>query len=83
MLPQTMGARFLYETFLKNFLKKNESSIDAALKDASKTASNVGTTVTNAAAAATEEVKKDSWMKWNCFKGYDGGTRNVSYYYID
>jgi receptor expression-enhancing protein 5/6 len=56
MLPQTMGARFLYETFLKNLLKKNESSIDAALKDASKTANNVGT---NAAAAATEEVKKD------------------------
>lgn len=59
MLPQTMGARFLYETFLKNLLKKNESSIDAALADASKTASTVGASATNAAAAATEEVKKD------------------------
>ncbi|EED92461.1 hypothetical protein THAPSDRAFT_262530, partial [Thalassiosira pseudonana CCMP1335] len=34
MLPQTRGAKFLYDNFLKDFLKTNESKIDAALKDA-------------------------------------------------
>lgn len=60
MLPQTMGARFLYESFLRDFLKKNESKIDAALADASKTTSTVADNVKNAAAAASGEVKKDS-----------------------
>lgn len=65
MLPQTMGAKFLYDSFLRDFLKKNESKIDTALADASKTTSsvsnNVGASVTDAVNAATsEEVKKDN-----------------------
>ena len=65
MLPQTMGAKFLYECFLRDFLKKNESKIDSAFADASKTtssvANNVGASVTDAVNAATsEEVKKDN-----------------------
>lgn len=39
MLPQTKGATFMYEAFLKDFLKKNESRIDAAMNDAKKQAS--------------------------------------------
>ncbi|GMH62135.1 hypothetical protein TL16_g03412, partial [Triparma laevis f. inornata] len=34
MLPQTRGASFLYETFLRDFLKRNESKIDAAIDTA-------------------------------------------------
>merc|ERR1711862_426178 len=39
MLPQTKGAKYLYDSFLKDFLKKNESKIDKALSDAKKKAS--------------------------------------------
>jgi len=39
MLPQTKGAKFLYDSFLKDFLKKNESRIDAALSEAKKVSS--------------------------------------------
>jgi len=63
MLPQTMGARFLYEHFLRDFLKKNESKIDAALADASKTTTSVANNVSAAVsevAEASEEVKKDN-----------------------
>jgi receptor expression-enhancing protein 5/6 len=35
MLPQTKGAKFLYDSFLKDFLKK-ENRIDAAMADAKK-----------------------------------------------
>merc|ERR1711879_598458 len=52
MLPQTKGAKYLYDTFLKDFLKKNESKIDAALKDAKRTA----TIVASEAAAATKDA---------------------------
>lgn len=52
MLPQTKGAKFLYDSFLKDFLKKNESKIDAALNDAKRTAS----AFTTEAAAATAEI---------------------------
>mmetsp|Transcript_28787 Transcript_28787/g.33076 ORF Transcript_28787/g.33076 Transcript_28787/m.33076 type:complete len:103 (+) Transcript_28787:718-1026(+) len=45
MLPQTKGAKFLYDSFLKDFLKKNESKIDAALDDAKRTARSVGSEV--------------------------------------
>jgi receptor expression-enhancing protein 5/6 len=39
MLPQTKGAKFLYDSFLKDFLKKSEGSrIDAAMEDAKKSA---------------------------------------------
>lgn len=53
MLPQTKGAKFLYDSFLKDFLKTNESKIDAALNDAKK---NVGQVVTEASAAGAEVV---------------------------
>jgi receptor expression-enhancing protein 5/6 len=39
MLPQTKGAKFLYDSFLKDFLKKSsepQSRIDAAMADAKK-----------------------------------------------
>jgi receptor expression-enhancing protein 5/6 len=39
MLPQTKGAKFLYDSFLKDFLKKSDgrpSRIDAAMADAKK-----------------------------------------------
>lgn len=52
MLPQTKGAKFLYDTFLKDFLKKNESRIDAALNEAKKSAG----TVASEAAAATADL---------------------------
>lgn len=52
MLPQTKGAKFLYDSFLKDFLKQNESRIDAVLVDARKSASTLAAEV----AAATAEV---------------------------
>uniref|UniRef100_A0A7S2R1Z6 Receptor expression-enhancing protein n=1 Tax=Eucampia antarctica TaxID=49252 RepID=A0A7S2R1Z6_9STRA len=52
MLPQTKGAKFLYDSFLKEFLKKNESKIDAALNDAKRSA----TTIASEVAAATAEL---------------------------
>lgn len=52
MLPQTKGAKFLYDSFLKDFLKKNECKIDAALDDAKRTAG----TLTSEIAAATAEI---------------------------
>jgi receptor expression-enhancing protein 5/6 len=62
MLPQTKGAKFLYDSFLKDFLKKNESSIDKALADAKKATSGVASSVAGAASSATttsDEPKKD------------------------
>jgi len=41
MLPQTKGAKFLYDSFLKDFLKKNESKIDQALDDAKRTVGSI------------------------------------------
>jgi len=38
MLPQTRGAKYLYDNFLKDLLKKSESKIDAVLNDAKATA---------------------------------------------
>lgn len=52
MMPQTKGAKFLYDSFLKDFLKKNESKIDAALDDAKRTAG----TISSEIAAATAEI---------------------------
>lgn len=64
MLPQTKGASFIYESFLKDFLKKNESRIDAALNDAKKQASEMANEFSDAAASATgddgDDNKKDS-----------------------
>jgi receptor expression-enhancing protein 5/6 len=59
MLPQTKGAKFLYDNFLKDFLKKNESKIDAAWNDAKKTTGKLATEATGDAVDAAE-VKKDS-----------------------
>ena len=53
MLPQTNGAKFLYDNFLKDLLKKNESRIDAALADAKQNASTI---VGEMAGAATDAV---------------------------
>lgn len=52
MLPQTKGAKFLYDSFLKDFLKVHESKIDAALNDAKRTA----TTISAELAAATADL---------------------------
>lgn len=71
MLPQTKGAKFLYDSFLKDFLKSNESKIDIALENAKKNAGAVAAEASaasneamaaakNAATGAGDEVKKDS-----------------------
>ena len=71
MLPQTKGAKFLYDNFLKDFLKKNESRIDAAMADAKKNASSIASefatastevagAAASAVAAAANESKKDT-----------------------
>jgi receptor expression-enhancing protein 5/6 len=67
MLPQTKGAKFLYDAFLKDFLKKNESRIDAAMADAKKNAGSIASELSSAtsdlvgaaATAASNESKKD------------------------
>jgi receptor expression-enhancing protein 5/6 len=65
MLPQTKGATFMYDAFLKDFLKKNESRIDAAMKDAKKQATHMANEFASAsgevagAAAALVNNKKD------------------------
>ena len=57
-LPQTRGAKFLYDSFLKDFLKKNESRIDQAMADAKKKAGAIATEFAEATdAAVTEAVK--------------------------
>lgn len=52
MLPQTQGAKFLYDSFLKDFLKANESRIDAALDEAKRSVNSVAKEM----AAATAEI---------------------------
>ena len=69
MLPQTRGAKFLYDSFLKDFLKSKESMMDRALRDAKKASTTTKVQVAaadaNASAAASsssanvENVKKD------------------------
>jgi len=71
MLPQTKGAKFLYDSFLKDFLKKNESKIDAALDDAKRTTSTISAEIAAATAeisaaglkAASDYATKDSGKK--------------------
>jgi len=53
MLPQTKGAKFMYDSFLKDFLKNKESSIDAAMANAKK---NAGVIVSEFASASGEVV---------------------------
>lgn len=52
MHPQIKGAKFLYDNFLQDVLKKNESKIDAALNDAKQSLG----TIAREVAAATKEV---------------------------
>jgi len=56
MLPQTRGAAYLYDSFLKDFLKKNDTKIDSALKDAKVSAGKV----VSEAAAVTEGLDKSA-----------------------
>lgn len=56
MLPQTKGAKFLYDSFLKDLLKKNESKLDSALNDAKRSASTAASEV----AAASSELKESA-----------------------
>jgi receptor expression-enhancing protein 5/6 len=63
MLPQTKGATFMYDAFLKDFLKKNESRIDAAMADAKKQATGIASEFTSASgdvAAAAASVLQGS-----------------------
>jgi len=53
-LPQTKGAKFLYDSFLKDFLKK-ENRIESALADAKKSAES---TAEELVKAANEALKK-------------------------
>jgi len=57
MLPQTKGAKFLYDSFLKDLLKKNESRIDAALNEAKTAANGMSEAAQDAMGSDT---KKDS-----------------------
>lgn len=66
MLPQTRGAKLLYDNFLRDFLKKNESRIDAAFADAKKSAGAVASDFvavgsdisSNVASSGNKESKK-------------------------
>lgn len=69
MLPQTKGAKFLYDAFLKDLLKKNETRIDAAMADAKKNAGTIASELASAsneaigaasAAMSSDENKKDT-----------------------
>jgi receptor expression-enhancing protein 5/6 len=68
MLPQTRGAKLLYDNFLRDFLKKNESRIDAAFADAKKSAGAVASEfaaagndiANNVAKSVSKESKKAS-----------------------
>merc|ERR1711865_33137 len=53
MLPQTRGAKFMYDSFLKDFLKNKESRIDAAMAHAKK---NAGAIVSEFASASGDVV---------------------------
>eukprot|EP00557_Chaetoceros_sp_GSL56_P000515 CAMPEP_0176491202 /NCGR_PEP_ID=MMETSP0200_2-20121128/8301_1 /TAXON_ID=947934 /ORGANISM="Chaetoceros sp., Strain GSL56" /LENGTH=201 /DNA_ID=CAMNT_0017888605 /DNA_START=108 /DNA_END=713 /DNA_ORIENTATION=- len=69
MLPQTKGAKFLYDSFLKDFLKKNESKIDQALNDAKRTAGSIGSEI----AAATAEISKAGMAAASEYASNHGG----------
>lgn len=57
-LPQTRGAKFLYDSFLKDFLKKNESRIDQAMADAKKKAGAIATEFSDATGDVVDDVVK-------------------------
>lgn len=58
MLPQTKGATFMYDSFLKDFLKK-QSKIDAALSEAKKQGSAIASDFNNTFKAAADESEKE------------------------
>ena len=62
MLPQTKGAKFLYDSFLKDLLKKSESRIDAALNEAKNAASGMADAAGDVVDQVTDAVegKKES-----------------------
>mmetsp|Transcript_6362 Transcript_6362/g.10462 ORF Transcript_6362/g.10462 Transcript_6362/m.10462 type:complete len:194 (-) Transcript_6362:234-815(-) len=60
MLPQTRGAKFLYDSFLKDFLKSNESKIDAALSNAKNAAGKVAEEAKTAGKEMVEDKLKDA-----------------------
>ena len=62
MLPQTRGAKFLYDSFLKDFLKSKESMMDRALRDAKKasTTTKVQVVAADANAAASSSSSSSS-----------------------
>mmetsp|Transcript_100 Transcript_100/g.184 ORF Transcript_100/g.184 Transcript_100/m.184 type:complete len:184 (+) Transcript_100:54-605(+) len=55
MLPSTRGAKYLYDSFLKPFLKKNESKIDAVLNKSKKTSAKAAQKMTKVVAEAKED----------------------------
>ena len=69
MMPQTRGAKFLYDSFLKDFLKSKESTIDAAMRGAKASVGNAAAAAATATATATtattvaENVKKSGVEK--------------------
>ena len=60
LFKRTRGAKFLYDSFLKDFLKSNESKIDAALKDAKSSAGKVASEAKKAASEVADNVKKST-----------------------
>jgi receptor expression-enhancing protein 5/6 len=64
MMPQTRGAKFLYDSFLKDFLKSKESTIDAAMRGAKATVGNAAAAAAaTAATTVAENVKKSGVEK--------------------
>ncbi|KAL7452423.1 hypothetical protein ACHAWC_004138 [Mediolabrus comicus] len=56
MMPQLQGAKFFYDCFLKDFLKKNESKIDAESENATTSAGEVAVEATGAAEEVASAV---------------------------
>ena len=55
MLPQTKGATLIYDAFLKDYVKSQESKIDAAIASASKAVAKTTKDITAAIAEVSEE----------------------------
>jgi receptor expression-enhancing protein 5/6 len=72
MLPQTKGAKFLYDSFIKDFLKKNESRIDAALDEAKRSMTSVAAEV----AAATAEISAAGLKSAAEYAQREGSSKN-------
>lgn len=55
MLPQTKGSKFLYDSILKDFLKKSENRIDAAVAESKKSAEATASALAGDAAELTKK----------------------------